>query len=104
MTNLNDTIGKFKCCLYFIIFMQALILLIQMLVFCVLGRPYSFKEDDIYICEYRLDKTAHLFNPIGKNRYPVCTKNYAFERFEKKLQLKRDYSVSFTSIFMPVMS
>ena len=72
-----------------------------MLVICVLGRPYSFKEDDIYICEYRLDKTAHLFNPIGKNRYPVCTKNYAFERFEKKLQLKRDYSVSVALIWIP---
>ncbi|XP_071489569.1 uncharacterized protein [Diadema antillarum] len=57
------------------------------------GRPKNVKEQDVYICEYRLDRTAHLFSPIGKmNRYPVCTKRYAFDRFEKKLNPKRDYT------------
>lgn len=30
------------------------------------GRPKGFKEDDVYICEYRVDKTAHFFNKIAK--------------------------------------
>lgn len=28
------------------------------------GRPKGFKEQDVYICEYRVDKTAHLFHKI----------------------------------------
>ncbi|XP_071965480.1 uncharacterized protein [Antedon mediterranea] len=56
------------------------------------GRPKNFKEEDIYICEYRLDKTAHLFHPISKNKFPICTKSYAFNKFEKKIIPKRDYS------------
>nr|XP_054756561.1 histone-lysine N-methyltransferase ASH1L-like [Lytechinus pictus] len=57
------------------------------------GRPKGVKEQDVYVCEYRLDRTAHLFSPIGKlSRYPICTKRYAFDRFEKKLVPKRDYT------------
>ncbi|XP_033114256.1 histone-lysine N-methyltransferase ASH1L-like isoform X1 [Anneissia japonica] len=56
------------------------------------GRPKNFKEEDIYICEYRLDKTAHLFHPISKNKFPICTKSYAFNKFDKKIIPKRDYS------------
>ncbi|XP_072038995.1 LOW QUALITY PROTEIN: uncharacterized protein [Amphiura filiformis] len=59
------------------------------------GRPYNVEEKDVHICEYRLDKTAHLFHPISKNRFPICTKNYAFDRFEEKLIPKRDYSPHF---------
>ncbi|XP_038073300.1 histone-lysine N-methyltransferase ASH1L-like [Patiria miniata] len=56
------------------------------------GRPKGVEEKDVYICEYRLDKTAHLFNPISRNKYPICTKTYAFDKFDKKLVPKRDYS------------
>lgn len=52
------------------------------------------KEQDVYICDYRLDKSAHLFYKIHRNRYPVCTKPYAFDHFPKKLTPKRDFSVS----------
>ena len=30
------------------------------------GRPKGFDPKDIYICEYRVDKTAHLFTKISK--------------------------------------
>lgn len=58
------------------------------------GRPKGVKEQDVYICDYRLDKSAHLFYKIHRNRYPVCTKPYAFNHFPKRLTPKRDFSVS----------
>nr|XP_060499236.1 histone-lysine N-methyltransferase ASH1L-like [Panthera onca] len=61
-------------------------------VFELLGRPKGVKEQDVYICDYRLDKSAHLFYKIHRNRYPVCTKPYAFDHFPKKLTPKRDFS------------
>lgn len=57
------------------------------------GRPKNVKEQDVYICDYRLDKSAHLFYKIHRNRYPVCTKPYAFNHFPKRLTPKRDFSV-----------
>lgn len=30
------------------------------------GRPKGTREQDIFICEYRMDKTAHLFYKISK--------------------------------------
>lgn len=57
------------------------------------GRPKNVKEQDVYICDYRLDKSAHLFYKIHRNRYPVCTKLYAFNHFPKRLTPKRDFSV-----------
>lgn len=66
------------------------------------GRPKGVKEQDVYICDYRLDKSAHLFYKIHRNRYPVCTKPYAFDHFPKKLTPKRDFSVSISSLgFLP---
>lgn len=62
------------------------------------GRPKGVKEQDVYICDYRLDKSAHLFYKIHRNRYPVCTKPYAFDHFPKKLTPKRDFSVSVSSL------
>lgn len=61
-------------------------------VFEFTGRPKGIKEQDVYICDYRLDKSAHLFYKIHRNRYPVCTKPYAFDHFPKKLTPKRDFS------------
>ncbi|GFW22363.1 histone-lysine N-methyltransferase ASH1L [Trichonephila clavipes] len=55
------------------------------------GRPKGFKEGDVYICEYRVDKTAHLFYKISKIKYPVCTKKYAFDYFEKRRNPKRTF-------------
>lgn len=65
-----------------------------------IGRPKGVKEQDVYICDYRLDKSAHLFYKIHRNRYPVCTKPYAFDHFPKKLTPKRDFSVSLLSLLI----
>lgn len=67
---------------------------------CILlkGRPKGVKEQDVYICDYRLDKSAHLFYKIHRNRFPVCTKPYAFNHFPKRLTPKRDFSVRATGL------
>lgn len=56
------------------------------------GRPIGAPEDHIYICEYRVDKTARLFSKISKSKYPICTKSYAFDRFETRLKISRTYT------------
>lgn len=63
-------------------------------VFGPTGRPKGVREQDVYICDYRLDKSAHLFYKIHRNRYPVCTRPYAFDHFPKRLTPRRDFSVS----------
>ncbi|KAK4881903.1 hypothetical protein RN001_005222 [Aquatica leii] len=56
------------------------------------GRPMGAPEEHIYICEYRVDKSARLFSKISKSKYPICTKTYAFERFDVKLKISRTYT------------
>lgn len=56
------------------------------------GRPTDAPEDHIYICEYRVDKTARLFSKVSKSKFPVCTKSYAFERFNIRLKMSRTYT------------
>lgn len=56
------------------------------------GRPMGAPEEHIYICEYRVDKTARLFSKISKSKYPICTKSYAFDRFETRLKISRTYT------------
>lgn len=36
---------------------------LDLLTFCK-GRPKGYRDDDVYICEYRMDKTLHLFFKI----------------------------------------
>ncbi|KAK6643918.1 hypothetical protein RUM43_000183 [Polyplax serrata] len=55
------------------------------------GRPVGAPEEHIYICEYRVDKSAHLFAKIAKP-YPICTKSYAFEKFDTRLKPVRTYT------------
>lgn len=56
------------------------------------GRPIGAPENHIYICEYRVDKTARLFSKVAKSKFPVCTKSYAFERFDVRLKISRTYT------------
>ncbi|KAK5649840.1 hypothetical protein RI129_000869 [Pyrocoelia pectoralis] len=56
------------------------------------GRPVGAPEEHIYICEYRVDKSARLFSKISKAKYPMCTKTYAFDRFDVKLKMSRTYT------------
>lgn len=58
------------------------------------GRPIDCDESHLYICEWSVDKTARNFSKISKQKYPVCTKSYAFNNFEEKLKISRDYMVS----------
>ncbi|NXW77478.1 ASH1L methyltransferase, partial [Hirundo rustica] len=84
----------FRVPLYEIIPLEAVVgtcCVLDLYTYCK-GRPKGVKEQDVYICDYRLDKSAHLFYKIHRNRYPVCTKPYAFDHFPKKLTPKRDFS------------
>ncbi|XP_062897918.1 histone-lysine N-methyltransferase ASH1L isoform X1 [Mobula hypostoma] len=84
----------FRVPLYEIIPLEAVVgtcCVLDLYTFCK-GRPKGVKDQDVYICDYRLDKSAHLFYKIHRNRYPVCTKSYAFDHFPKKLTPKRDFS------------
>lgn len=55
------------------------------------GRPIGAPEEHIYICEYRVDKGAKMFSKVSKNKFPVCTKSFAFEKFETRLKISRSY-------------
>ncbi|XP_072840384.2 histone-lysine N-methyltransferase ASH1L [Pogona vitticeps] len=84
----------FRVPLYEIIPLEAVVgtcCVLDLYTYCK-GRPKGVKEQDVYICDYRLDKSAHLFYKIHRNRYPVCTKSYAFDHFPKRLTPKRDFS------------
>uniref|UniRef100_A0A3Q2PDK7 Ash1 (absent, small, or homeotic)-like (Drosophila) n=1 Tax=Fundulus heteroclitus TaxID=8078 RepID=A0A3Q2PDK7_FUNHE len=84
----------FRMPLYEIIPLEAVVgtcCVLDLYTYCK-GRPKGVKEHDVYICDYRLDKSAHLFYKIHRNRYPVCTKPYAFNHFPKRLTPKRDFS------------
>ncbi|KAI1885914.1 hypothetical protein AGOR_G00208660 [Albula goreensis] len=84
----------FRVPLYEIIPLEAVVgtcCVLDLYTYCK-GRPKGVKEQDVYICDYRLDKSAHLFYKINRNRYPVCTKPYAFNHFPKRLAPKRDFS------------
>ncbi|XP_062867038.1 histone-lysine N-methyltransferase ASH1L [Trichomycterus rosablanca] len=87
----------FRVPLYEIIPLEAVVgtcCVLDLYTYCK-GRPKGVKEQDVYICDYRLDKSAHLFYKIHRNRYPVCTKPYAFNHFPKRLAPKRDFSPHF---------
>jgi histone-lysine N-methyltransferase ASH1L len=58
------------------------------------GRPIGSVEEHVYICEYRVDKSARLFNKISKPKYPICTKKFAFDHFDQRLKPTRIYTVS----------
>ncbi|XP_063802675.1 histone-lysine N-methyltransferase ASH1L [Pseudophryne corroboree] len=84
----------FRVPLYEIIALEAVVgtcCVLDLYTYCK-GRPMGVREQDVYICDYRLDKSAHLFYKIHRNRFPVCTKSYAFHHFSKKLTPKRDFS------------
>ncbi|KAJ8354835.1 hypothetical protein SKAU_G00224020 [Synaphobranchus kaupii] len=84
----------FRVPLYEIIPLEAVVgmcCVLDLYTYCK-GRPKGVKEQDVYICDYRLDKSAHLFYKIHRNRYPVCTKSFAFNHFPKRVAPKRDFS------------
>ncbi|GBP07646.1 Histone-lysine N-methyltransferase ash1 [Eumeta japonica] len=56
------------------------------------GRPVGASEEHVYICELRVDRTAHLFTRISRPKYPICTKAYAFDHFPQRLKISRTYA------------
>ncbi|XP_037079667.1 histone-lysine N-methyltransferase ASH1L-like [Pollicipes pollicipes] len=56
------------------------------------GRPVGAQEQSVYICDYRVDKSARLFAKINKNRHPICTKAFAFDTFETRLKISRTFT------------
>ena len=68
------------------------------------GRPIGAVEEHLYICEYRVDKKARLFDKISKssskgkkqksNDLTFCTKWFAFDTFDIRLKPTRNYAVS----------
>jgi histone-lysine N-methyltransferase ASH1L len=66
------------------------------------GRPAGSVEEHVYICEFRVDKSARLFNKISKPKYPICTKKFAFDHFDQRLRPTRIYTVSRVAIQLPL--
>ena len=62
------------------------------------GRPKGAKEEDVFVCEFRIDKYAKSFEKIRKIQYSICLKNFAFNFFERRYNPKRTCFVSFTLI------
>ena len=65
------------------------------------GRPLNAVEEHVYICEFRVDKKARLFDKIpkassksnSKSKFPaICTKWFAFHTFDLKLKPIRDFT------------
>ena len=69
------------------------IVIVRCYVAVVQGRPKGVREEDVYVCEYRVDKTARLFSRITRPRFPVNTKSYCFDTFEQRLQPRRTLTV-----------
>ena len=63
------------------------------------GKPISDNSSrvltsDIFICEYRVDKTARTFTRLAKSRQlTINTKSYCFDNYIDKPVVKRDYQV-----------
>lgn len=57
------------------------------------GYPIGSEHKHLYICEYRVDKCARMFAKMNKSKNPpICTKSYAFEKYDKKLKLARTFA------------
>lgn len=54
-------------------------------------------EEHIYICEFRVDKGNRSFSKAGKGAHAVCMKPFAFQYFETRIHITRNYHVSLIS-------
>ena len=55
------------------------------------GRPVDAVEEHVFICEYRVDRTARLFSKNSRSKFPICTRRYAFKNFVTRLKPQRTY-------------
>ena len=51
-------------------------------------------EEDLYICDLRVDKKARSFDKVSKKSQMVCTKPFAFDHFVSKVKIQRNVHVS----------
>ncbi|CAF3229249.1 unnamed protein product, partial [Rotaria sp. Silwood2] len=50
---------------------------------------------DLFICEYRVDKSAKIFTRLPKSKHNGCNmKSYCFDSYIEKLSIKRDYQIN----------
>jgi hypothetical protein len=69
----------------------------------MMGRPKTprYLEDDIYVCEYQMDRNQRSFEKIQpKNRYCINTEPYMFNYYSKKLCIKSRYFLPYISFFL----
>jgi hypothetical protein len=63
------------------------------------GKPISDNSNrvlsnDLFICEYRVDKAARTFTRLSRARhFGINIKSYCFDNYLEKLIIKRDYQV-----------
>ena len=69
---------------------------LDLVTFCK-GRPVGVRENDVYVCEFKVDKKARSFSRIAKGYYAINTQPYCFNSFEERLHPKRTFSVGFFS-------
>ena len=55
------------------------------------GRPVDAVEEHIYVCEYRVDRSARLFAKVARTKFPVCTRRFAFNSFASRFKPQRTY-------------
>ncbi|CAI4221440.1 unnamed protein product [Auanema sp. JU1783] len=63
-------------------------------VFCK-GRPLfpMFKEEDVFLCEYQIDRQQRSFEKIPiRHRFPINTQPYVFQDFPEVKPLIRDFT------------
>jgi len=72
----------------------------ELCLMCLKGRPKGVREEDVYICEYRVDRSARRFSKIKQLHYAVNCSSYCFNRFLHKLQPKRTYIVCYLQFFL----
>ncbi|CAD5205660.1 unnamed protein product [Bursaphelenchus okinawaensis] len=59
------------------------------------GRPKEpfYKEDDVYVCEYQIDKSQRTFTKMPANtHYTPNKESYVFNKFTEPLKIKRDFT------------
>lgn len=57
------------------------------------GRPLDVMEKDVYICEYRVDKSARLFFKMPKPKTSIASQKSAFITFDQRLKPLRTFTV-----------
>lgn len=55
-------------------------------------------EEHLYICEFRVDKTARIFNKIGRAQH-TNIQPFAFRFFETRVKIQRNVHVSYADAF-----